>query len=73
MSQGKLEVAWRAAVGDALNRVTSARLQPEGVVEVHAADARWQGELKRSSPLILKRLKALIGSDEIVQLKIIVK
>ena len=31
MSQGKLEVAWRAAVGDALSRVTTVRLQPHGV------------------------------------------
>ena len=49
MSQGKLEVAWRVAVGDALARVTTVRLQPDGVVEVQPADQRWNKELKRSS------------------------
>ena len=49
LSQGKLEVAWRVAVGDALARVTTVRLQPDGVVEVRTADQRWNRELKRSS------------------------
>src|SRR5687768_2277698 len=53
MSQGKLEVAWRVAVGDALTRVTSVRLQPDGVVEVHPADQRWHKELKRSSSMMI--------------------
>jgi len=73
LSQGKLEVAWRAAVGEALGRVTSVRLQPDGVVDVHAADSRWQNELKRSSPLILDRLKALVGAGEITRLHILLK
>ena len=30
MCQGKLDVAWRAAVGDALSRVTTVRLQANG-------------------------------------------
>src|SRR5436190_18245855 len=46
MSQGKVEVAWRAAVGDALSRVSAVKWQPNGVVEVRAADARWNRELK---------------------------
>src|SRR3989337_1123202 len=37
MSQGKLEVAWRVAVGDAICRVTTVRLQPDGVVQVQTA------------------------------------
>ena len=61
MSQGKLEVAWRVAVGDALARVTTVRLQAAGVVEVQAVDPRWNAELKRSSSMILTRLVGLLG------------
>ena len=65
MSQGKLEVAWRVAVGDALTRVTSVRLQPEGVVEVQSVDQRWNRELTRSSSMILTRLIGLLGADSV--------
>ena len=71
MSQGKLEVAWRVAVGDALTRVTRVRLQSDGVVEVQPADQRWNKELKRSSSMILTRLVALLGPGSIT--RIIVK
>jgi len=73
LSQGKLEMAWRAAVGDALTRVTSVRLQPHGVVEVLACDARWNKELKRSSNMILTRLKGLLGADSVHRLSIVDK
>ena len=65
LSQGKLEVAWRVAVGDTLARVTSVRLQPDGVVEVRTADQRWDRELKRSSGMILTRLIGLLGDGRV--------
>lgn len=65
MSQGKLEVAWRVAVGDAITRVTKVRLQPDGVVEVQTADQRWNKELKRSSSMILTRLIGLLGDGAV--------
>ena len=68
MSQGKLDVAWRVAVGDALFRVTSVRLQADGAVEVHSADQRWHKELKRSSSMILIRLNTLLGTDAVPRL-----
>ena len=68
MSQGKLEVAWRVAVGDALTRVTTVRLQPDGVVEVQPADQRWHKELKRSSSMILTRLIGLLGTDSVTRI-----
>ncbi len=68
LSQGKLEVAWRVAVGDALSRVTTVRLQPEGVVEVHPADQRWHKELKRSADVIQRRLDTLLGSNVVSRL-----
>ena len=68
MSQGKLEVAWHVAVGDSLSRVSRVRLQPDGSVEVHAADQRWHKELKRSSTMILTRLQGLLGPGAIDRL-----
>lgn len=66
MSQGKLDIAWRVAVGDALSRVSTARLHGD-IVEVHPVDQRWQKELKRSAPVILSRLHALLGADAIAR------
>lgn len=65
MSQGKLEVAWRVAVGDALCRVSTVRLQPDGSVDVHPADQRWHKELKRSSNMIFSRLTSLLGAGAV--------
>jgi hypothetical protein len=71
MSQAKLEVAWRLAVGDALNRVTIPRLREMGVIEVEAADQRWRREVKRSRSVILARLRALLGEDCVGSLVIV--
>lgn len=68
MSQGKLEVAWRVAVGDGIARVTTVRLQADGVVDVHPADVRWTKELKRSSSMILTRLIGLLGTGAITRI-----
>jgi Dna[CI] antecedent, DciA len=65
MSQGKLEAAWRLAVGDALTRVTTVRLKPDGVVEVQPVDQRWNKELKRASSMILTRLIGILGADSV--------
>jgi hypothetical protein len=71
MSQGKLEAAWRISVGKALSRVTTVRLRPDGSVEVHPADQRWYREVKRSSDMILTRLKALLGPEAVSELLVI--
>jgi hypothetical protein len=70
MSQPKLEAAWRLAVGDTLNRVIRVQLMPQGVVEVHADDQRWQKELKRSSSVIWNRLVTLVGPDVLSRMEI---
>jgi len=68
MSQGKLEVAWRVAVGDALCRVSTVRLQADGSVDVNPSDQRWRKELKRSSSMILGRLNTLLGAGTVTRL-----
>ena len=70
MSQGKLEVAWRVAVGDALCRASTVRLQADGSVDVHPADQRWHKELKRSSSIIHERLNNLLGANAVTRLNV---
>ncbi len=65
----KVEFAWRASVGAAVDRVTRVRLDDEGVLHVTAADANWAREVKRSSWLILGRLGALLGDGVVKKLK----
>jgi hypothetical protein len=64
LSPGKVEFAWKFAVGPSVERVTSVRLE-SGVLLVDARSAQWGREVTRSSRLILKRLKALLGDDVI--------
>ena len=62
----KVDVAWRSAVGPAVARVTTVRLDSAGVLHVRAADAHWAREVKRSTRLIASRLAALLG-DRVVR------
>jgi predicted nucleic acid-binding Zn ribbon protein len=60
LSPGKVEFAWKAAVGPTMQRATSVRL--EGcVLLVEAATAQWASEISRSSHVILPRLETLLG------------
>ena len=64
MSQQKLEFAWGAAVGRALERVT--RVTIEGnIVVVDATSAHWVREITRGSPMILDRVHAFLGQDAV--------
>ncbi len=60
LSPGKVEFAWRAAVGSALGRVTSVRLEGR-VLVVDADGVQWAREVGRASEVILARLRALLG------------
>ena len=69
LSQGKVGFAWRTAVGPAMDRVTSVRL--EGRALVVAADGpQWAREIARSSTIILARLQTMLGSDAVERIEI---
>ena len=70
VSPGKLELAWQMAVGSTLARVTHARLEAPSVLVVAVADERWQRELKRSTKIILSRLRALLGDAVVTRLEV---
>jgi len=62
LSDGKVTFAWGAAVGPALERVTAVKLE-HGVLIVETTSAQWSGEIMRSSPTILNRLRGFLGPD----------
>jgi hypothetical protein len=70
ISPAKLELAWQTAVGSTLARVTQVRLEAPSVLIVAVPDERWQRELKRSTKMILARLRALLGDSVVTRLEV---
>ena len=69
LSPGKVSFAWRAAVGPAIERETSVRLEA-GTLVVDAASRQWATEVRRSSSIILNRLKTLLGDDAVTSMSV---
>jgi predicted nucleic acid-binding Zn ribbon protein len=69
ISTGKVSFAWRAAVGPALERETSVRLEG-GTLFVDAANRQWATEVRRSSSIILNRLQTLLGANTVVSISV---
>ena len=69
MSPGKIDFAWKTAVGAALGRVTAVRLEGR-LLLVDAATTHWAREIRRSSPIILRRLQTLLGDNVITELTV---
>lgn len=65
----KVDFAWKHAVGPALERTTRVRLDEHGVLHVTPADAHWAREVRRASPLILKRLATMLGTGTVQKIK----
>jgi hypothetical protein len=73
MSPGKLRLAWRIAVGAAMDRATSVALLEGACVEVTAADASWRREVKRSQAEILTRLQYLVGEAALKKIRVLTR
>lgn len=69
LSPGKVEFAWKAAVGPALEKTTFVRLEGTRLL-VDATSKQWAREITRSSGLILSRLQALLGKQTITEITI---
>ena len=69
LSPGKVSFAWRAAVGPALERETSVRLEG-ATLYVDAASYQWATEVRRASSTILNRLQTLLGSGIVVSISV---
>jgi predicted nucleic acid-binding Zn ribbon protein len=66
----KVIFAWRIAVGPAVAKATTVRLDAEGVMHVSAADRRWLLEVRRSAPVIQSRLEAVLGADLVKRISV---
>jgi hypothetical protein len=64
LSDSKVAFAWTAAVGPALDRVTTVKLERR-VLFVDAATTPWSHEVQRSAGVILSRLQTLLGKDTV--------
>jgi predicted nucleic acid-binding Zn ribbon protein len=69
LSHGKVVFAWRTAVGAAMDRVTSVRLDG-GVLFVDATSPQWGREVTRSSGIILARLQTLLGAESVERIEV---
>jgi len=69
ISQGKIGFAWRAVVGSAIERATHVRLEGN-VLLVDTASAQWSREIMRSSPVILRKLQALLGDGVVERIEV---
>ena len=69
LSDGKVTFAWKAAVGPAIERVTHVKLERR-VLLVETPSAQWSKEVMRSSPVILKRLRSLLGADVVERIEV---
>jgi len=69
LSDGKVNFAWRSAVGQALERVTAVKLE-QGVLIVETAGPQWSREIMRSSGIILRRLEAFLGAGVVEKIEV---
>ena len=69
LSDGKVTFAWKAAVGPALERATDVKLEA-GTLIVETAGPQWTREVRRSSGVILARIKTLLGEGTVQRIEI---
>ena len=70
LSKGKVSLAWSAAVGRTIDRVTSVSLGQDGSLRVRADDRHWAREVGRSSALITSRLNQLLGNGIVKRIEV---
>jgi hypothetical protein len=69
LSDGKVDFAWRAAVGPALERATKVKLERKLLI-VETTSLQWSREVTRSAPVILKRLQTLLGPEVVDRIEV---
>ncbi len=69
LSAGKVDFAWRSAVGTQMAKVSAVRLE-DGVLLIEPQTAQWGAAIMRASGLILSRLRSMLGADAVRELRI---
>jgi predicted nucleic acid-binding Zn ribbon protein len=70
-SPAKIECAWRLAAGERLARAARVHADVEGTLRIEVADAAWRAEVRRARPVLLDRLRALLGAAVVTRLAIV--
>jgi predicted nucleic acid-binding Zn ribbon protein len=69
LSSGKVEFAWRSAVGTATARASAVKLE-DGILLVEAQSVHWGAAIMRASPLILTRLQSMLGAEMVREIRL---
>jgi hypothetical protein len=69
-STGKLQFAWKVAVGAAIERVTVIDLDERATLRVTVSGPLWRREVERSLPVIRERLAILLGDQTVKGIEI---
>ena len=69
MSRGKVDFAWKSAVGTAMARASNVLLE-NGVLLVEAQTAQWGAAIMRASPMILSRLRGMLGPEAVREIRL---
>lgn len=69
LSPGKVDFAWRTSVGAATARASAVRLEGH-VLLVDAQSPQWASAIMRASPVILSRLRELLGRDTVKEIRL---
>jgi hypothetical protein len=68
LTADKVDFAWRTAVGSAMARATRVQLLESGTLLVRVDHPNWRREVEGAFPIILPRLKPLLGPDAVRKL-----
>ena len=64
LSPGKVDFAWKTAVGPAMGRGSGVHLEGSTLL-VDMPSPEWRREVRRLSPVILRRMQTLLGEKTI--------
>jgi hypothetical protein len=65
LTQEKVAFAWRLAVGPAVAKATTVRLDPDGTLYLKAESPAWIDGVMQSAGMIRSRLAHFLGDDAV--------
>jgi hypothetical protein len=67
LSPGKVDFAWKTAVGAAMGRGSGVHLEGTTLL-VDTPSPQWRREVMRLSPVILRRMQTILGDETIKEI-----
>ena len=65
LTEAKVRFAWRLAAGATVSGATSVSWTEEGRLIVRVKSDEWRREVARARPIVLERMRELVGADAI--------